>query len=89
MAGKKEDLQLQIIRWACAADDPAHLQKVWTLVSELDKSAHAPAKPLGYTPKGAAVDLKSFLRRMESSLQQADARGVLTLEQLQEHSDQW
>ncbi len=89
MAGKKEDLQLQIIRWVSYADEPAHLQKVWTLISELHSPAAGHTKPVGYTPKGTPVDPKTFLKRFESSMQQTETRGVLTLEQLQVRSDQW
>ncbi|MBL7941467.1 MAG: hypothetical protein JNM00_01790 [Flavobacteriales bacterium] len=86
---KKDELQLQLIRWTLDAENTGNIQKVLQFAQGLESESLLPSKPMGYTAKGVSIDLGTLKRRYSASQSDLSNKSCYSLEQLQVRSDQW
>jgi hypothetical protein len=86
---KKDELQLQLIRWTLDAENTGNILKVLQFAQGLESESQLPSKPMGYTAKGVIIDLATLKKRYNTSQTNLNNKSGFTLEQLQVRSDQW
>lgn len=81
--------KLLLIDWIIKQDKLSSLEKVKKVISDHDNEARDSSKIVGQTPKGSRVSKKVLVERLARSIQELQSSELLSLDDLENQSEQW
>ncbi len=81
--------KLLLIEWILKQEKLSAIEKVKKVISDLDHEARDSSKIVGQTPKGSRVSKKMLVERLARSIQDFHSNGLISLDDLENQSEQW
>jgi hypothetical protein len=81
--------KLDIIEWVIQQEDLDSFKKIKALIQQLESEKFSNAKVIGQKPNGTRVSRTELVNNFELAMRQYKAGETLTLEELDELSENW
>lgn len=81
--------KLAAIEWILKQDNPQQLKAVSDLIQKIDKDTLEATKIAGYRPKGLAVLTLQLKESILESLKEIENQQYISIDRLEQESDQW
>lgn len=81
--------KIQIIDWIIRQENANNLKAVSEFIQRMEKESAESVRIVGYRAKGVAVTLNQLIVSIQSSLDEIARGEEISLENLEQDSDQW